>query len=81
MVCILAIKNYLDQQNPIKKNFLFKKFYHIGPPRDFDLFNLFENNNSDNIEKSEYLLCTGLFDDFDKDLSYYKDLFAKHLNK
>ena len=26
-------------------------------------------------------MCTGLFDDFDKDLTYYKDLFSKHLNK
>ena len=65
----------------LKKNFLSKKFYHIGPPRDFDLFNLFENNKSENIRESEYLLCTGLFDDFDKDLTYYKDLFANHLNK
>ena len=65
----------------LKKNFLSKKFYHIGPPRDFDLFNLFEKNKSENIKESEYLLCTGLFDDFDKDLTYYKDLFANHLNK
>ena len=26
-------------------------------------------------------MCTGLFDEFDKDLTYYKDLFANHLNK
>ena len=65
----------------LKKNFISKKFYHIGPPRDFDLFNLFENNKCDNIKDSEYLLCTGLFEDFDKDLTYYKDLFASHLNK
>ena len=65
----------------LKKHFLSKKFYHIGPPRDFDLFNLFEDNKSENIEDCEYLLCTGLFDDFDKDLTYYKDLFSKHLNK
>ena len=65
----------------LKKNLLSKKFYHIGPPRDFDLFNLFENNKCENIKESEYLLCTGLFDDFDKDLTYYKDLFANHLNK
>ena len=65
----------------LKKNFLSKKFYHIGPPRDFDLFNLFENNKCDNIKESEYLLCTGLFEHFDKDLIYYKDLLASHLNK
>ena len=28
--------------NYLKKSFLSKKFYHIGPPRDFDLFYLFE---------------------------------------
>ena len=67
--------------NYLKKYFLSKKFYHIGPPRDFDLFNLFENNKSENINDSEYLLCTGLFDNFDKDLIYYKDLFENHINK
>jgi len=68
-------------QSYLKKNFLFKKFYHIGPPRDFDLFNLFKKNKIKDIKESEYLLCTGLFDEFDQDLTYYKDLFAKHLNK
>ena len=67
--------------NYLKKNFLDKKFYHIGPPRDFDLFNLFEDKKSENINDSEYLLCTGLFDNFDKDLIYYKNLFEIHINK
>jgi len=67
--------------NYLKKNFLSKKFYHIGPPRDFDLFNLFQNNKSTNIKDSEYLLCTGLFENYDRDLIYYKDLFEKHINK
>ena len=65
----------------LKKNFILKKFYHIGPPRDFDLFNLFEKNRCENIEDSEYLLCTGLFDEQDKDLTYYKNLFEKHTKK
>ena len=65
----------------LKKNFLSKKFYHIGPPRDFDLFNLFEKNKSDNIESSEYLLCTGLFDEHNQDLIFYKNLLDEHLNK
>ncbi len=67
--------------NYLKKNFLTKKFYHIGPPRDFDLFYLFKNYKSENIKDSEYLLCTGLFDNFDKDLIYYKNLFENHINK
>jgi len=67
--------------NYLKNNFLSKKFYHIGPPRDFDLFNLFEKNKSEDINNSEYLLCTGLFDEHDKDLNYYKDLLYKYINK
>ena len=65
----------------LKKYFLSKKFYHIGPPRDFDLFNSFENNKCEDITESEFLLCTGLFDDHDKDLIYYKKLFDIHINK
>ena len=67
--------------NYLKKNFFSDKFYHIGPPRDFDLFNLFEKNKCDDINDCEYLLCTGLFDDHEKDLIYYKSLLEKHIKK
>jgi HAD superfamily hydrolase (TIGR01459 family) len=67
--------------NYITKNFLDKTFFHIGPPRDFDLFKDFKKNKLAEIEKSEYILCTGLFEDQDKDLNYYKELFEKNLNK
>tara|TARA_B100000963_G_scaffold290617_1_gene260518 strand:+ start:356 stop:1174 length:819 start_codon:yes stop_codon:yes gene_type:complete len=65
----------------LEKNFTAKKFFHIGPPRDFDLFNLFKENKCQNINESEYLLCTGLFDNHDNDLIYYKNLFEEHINK
>ena len=65
----------------LKKYFLSKKFYHIGPPRDFDLFNDFRNNKSKDINESQYLLCTGLFDDYDQDLNYYKNLLENHIKK
>ena len=61
----------------LKKNFSKKKFYHIGPPRDFDLFKDFEKNKSKNIEKSEYFLCTGLFDDQTEDLNIIKIYLKK----
>jgi HAD superfamily hydrolase (TIGR01459 family) len=67
--------------NYLKKSYLSKKFYHIGPPRDFDLFYLFEKNKCEDISDSEYLLCTGLFDNHDKDLKFYKDLLEKHITK
>ena len=67
--------------NYLKKNFLDKKFFHVGPPRDFDLFKDFEKNKSNDINKSDYILCTGLFDENNKDLKFYKNLFDKHLKK
>jgi HAD superfamily hydrolase (TIGR01459 family) len=59
----------------------FQKFYHVGPPRDFDLFQDFKNFKSNKIIDCEYLLCTGLFDEHDKDLSFYKDLLENHIDK
>src|SRR5210317_23936 len=67
--------------NYLKNNFSSKKFYHIGPPRDFDLFKEFEKDKSQSIENCEYLLCTGLFEKYDEDLNYYKDLFEKNNKK
>ena len=67
--------------NYLKKNLFNDFFFHIGPPRDFDLFKDFKKMKSENMEKSNYILCTGLFDNFDNDLVYYKDLLAKHLKK
>ena len=58
-----------------------QKFYHVGPPRDFDLFRDFKNYKSSEIDYCEYLLCTGLFDEHDKDLNFYKDLLEGYLNK
>jgi len=67
--------------NYLKKNCIGKKFYHIGPPRDFDLFVEFENNKEKDISQSTYLLCTGLFENRDESLNYYKELFKDHINK
>ena len=65
----------------LKKYNFSDKFFHIGPPRDFDLFNDFKDNKSRDINESQYLLCTGLFDDYDQDLNYYKDLLENHIDK
>ena len=65
----------------LKKNYLNEKFFHIGPPRDFDLFKDLKNNKSKDINNSQYILCTGLYDDHDKNLNYYKDLFEKNIHK
>ena len=65
----------------LRRNLSNKLFFHVGPPRDFDLFKDFEKMKSKNIEKCEYILCTGLFDDHNEDLKYYKDLFEKNIEK
>ncbi len=67
--------------NYLKKFHKREKFFHIGPPRDFDLFNDFLNNQSKDLNVSHYLLCTGLFDNHNEDLNYYKNLLEKHINK
>ena len=67
--------------NYLKKFHKMEKFFHIGPPRDFDLFNDFKNNQLNDLNECQYLLCTGLFDDHDQDLNYYKNLLEKHINK
>ena len=58
----------------LKTNHSDQNFFHVGPPRDFDLFSNFKNKKRDDIKKCDYLLCTGLFDQHDKDLNYYKKL-------
>ena len=67
--------------NYLKKNHLGKKFYHIGPLKDFDLFLGLESYRTKNIDNSNYLLCTGLFDERDENLRYYKELFKNNVNK
>ena len=70
-----ASKRYLLE------NFNNKKFFHLGPPRDFDLFKTFEDNKVLNIDDSDYLLCSGLFENHEDDLGYYKTLLSKHISK
>jgi len=65
----------------LRRNFIDKKFFHVGPPRDIDLFKDFKKMKLDEIENSEYIICTGLFEEYEEDLKYYKGLFEKNLNK
>ena len=63
------------------KNMNLKSFFHIGPPRDFDLFKTFESQKSEKIDSSEFLLLTGLFDDHKTDLKFYEKLLLDHTKK
>ena len=81
---LFAKKVYTSGQaalNYLNLNYKNKSFFHIGPPRDFGLFKDFEKKKTKNIKEAEYLLCTGLFDGYDKDLDYYKDILNSEINK
>ena len=67
--------------NYLKNNYSKEKFFHIGPPRDFDLFLSFKDNKCMNINDAKYILCTGLFEDHDEDLKFYKNYFEENLKK
>jgi len=67
--------------NYLRKNHLKDVFYHIGPPRDFDLFIDFKKRKTENINECSYFLCTGLFGKHNEDLNYYKDLLNKFISK
>ena len=55
------------------------KFFHLGPHRDFDLFLNFKNNKVNNVKLADYILCTGLFDEYENDLNYYKNFLKKNI--
>ena len=65
----------------LKKHYSNKSFYHIGPTRDFDLFSDFKKNKSKDIKDSQYLLCTGLFEEQAENLNYFKELLKEHIDK
>ena len=62
----------------LKKNVYGKNFYHIGPKRDEDLIIGFEKNKT-TLEKCNFILCTGLFENNETSLDYYKNLLKKYV--
>ena len=64
----------------LKKNSYGKKFYHIGPKRDNDLIKGLEKNKT-SLDKCEFILCTGLFEDKENSIDYYKNLLRKYIKK
>ena len=48
-----------------------KTFFHLGPARDTSIFEKVKDNKTD-LQSCDFILCTGLFDDHDNNLDYYK---------
>ena len=61
----------------LKKNIYGNKFYHLGPEKDKDLIIGFEKNKT-SLEKCDFILCTGLFEDEENSLDHYKNLLTKY---
>ena len=57
-----------------------KSFFHLGPERDISVFEKVKDNRTD-LHDCDFILCTGLFDDYDNDLDYYKKFLLKHISK
>jgi HAD superfamily hydrolase (TIGR01459 family) len=64
----------------INKNQFGKTFFHLGPSRDTSVFEKVKDNKTD-IESCDFILCTGLFDEHEKDLEFYKKLLKKYVSK
>ena len=64
----------------INQNKFGKSFYHLGPIRDQSLFEKVLSNKT-TLDSCDYIICTGLFDEQEKNLQYYKDLLKSHISK
>jgi len=64
----------------LNQNTFGKYFYHLGPSKDNSIF-FHVKENKRNLENCDFILCTGLIDEQETNLSYYKNLFKNYLSK
>ena len=64
----------------INKNQFGKTFFFLFPPRDTSVFEKVKNNQV-NLESCDFILCTGLFDEHESDLNYYKKFLENQTTK
>ena len=55
-------------------------FFHLGPEKDDAIFSKIKNKKK-NIEECNFILCTGLVENYEEDLDYYKELLKMHIKK
>ena len=64
----------------INQNKFGKYFFHLGPDRDNSIF-LKVKENKTTLEKSDFILCTGLLDGHEDDLKFYEKLLKNYSSK
>ena len=64
----------------INENRFGKLFYHLGPSRDDSIFYKIKSNRT-KLENSDFILCTGLFDEHENDLNFYKNFLKDFISK
>ncbi len=57
-----------------------RKFFHLGPAKDNSIFEKVKENKT-TLEKCDFILCTGFFDNREDDLEYYKTLLQNYTKK
>ena len=64
----------------LNENRFGKFFFHLGPSRDNSIFHEIKENET-TLEKCQFILCTGLFDEHENNLDFYEDLLKNSLSK
>tara|TARA_Y100000591_G_scaffold212444_1_gene184314 strand:- start:954 stop:1793 length:840 start_codon:yes stop_codon:yes gene_type:complete len=66
--------------NAINEKKFGKFFFHLGPSRDCSVFERVKDNQT-SLEKCDFILCTGLFDEHNDDLDFYRQFLKNHTSK
>ena len=66
--------------NSLKEKKFGNNFYHLGPQRDDSLFSNLKINKT-TIDKCDFILCTGLFDEEENNLEFYNKLLKNFTSK
>ena len=65
----------------INKNRFGKTFFHLGPPKDTSVFENVKDNKVADLKSCDFILCTGLFEEYENDMEYYKIFLKEHISK
>ena len=63
----------------LQQNLYGKKFYHLGPKKDRSIYEGYEKNRK-NLKVADFILCTGLLDNKEDSLDFYKNLLSNHIH-